>query len=598
MTQAYDRMGNRTGFRLTKGGTAEPEISLYYEYDDLDRLSRVRKNSSHGMVMAEYYYDMRGNRMKLTYPQTGMESRYTYNPGNRIETLQHWNRGVMQSGWVYRYDISGNLITKTSHGGLGSVTSTYRYDSLGRIREEDHSGWKQVLYSYDRYSNRSRMLVAGKIKAEPVCVTDYTYSPDNRLEKEVRKEGKHTETWRYCYDDNGNETFRIWEKRGPRPEYPGSVQLSGSWKERRPVAYERREYNGFHQLLRIHQDEQVVSYQYRGNGLRHSRTLRKLQDTQDRISQYHWDGMNLVAEQTGEEGMKRYLRGGSLIARETDHGRNYYVTNEHGDVAELRNESGTCKVLYEYDAFGKEKLPYEEDDNPFRYCGEYLDLSSDTYYLRARDYRPATGRFVTADPIRDGLNWYTYCENNPQEFVDPTGCRKEVQDLFYDQLYNSANRVANDYWNGAKANIYDFADVLLDVVEVEVEVGEGCNAEMKILGGELGVGGKVYKTWNVADVVFPKDDYEPAIHQEQYGITAKFTNKFELEPKIENGKFDPGIKYENLNVGKDWKMTLAGGAVYPNINSGWGPGGGVTVQLNLTKAGTHANNLIDKILEK
>ena len=26
-------------------------------------------------------------------------------------------------------------------------------------------------------------------------------------------------------------------------------------------------------------------------------------------------------------------------------------------------------------------------------------------------YDPSTGRFISEDPIRDGLNWYVYCEN-------------------------------------------------------------------------------------------------------------------------------------------------------------------------------------------
>jgi len=31
------------------------------------------------------------------------------------------------------------------------------------------------------------------------------------------------------------------------------------------------------------------------------------------------------------------------------------------------------------------------------------------------------GRFITEDPIRDGLNWYAYCGNNPANGVDPWG---------------------------------------------------------------------------------------------------------------------------------------------------------------------------------
>jgi RHS repeat-associated protein len=43
------------------------------------------------------------------------------------------------------------------------------------------------------------------------------------------------------------------------------------------------------------------------------------------------------------------------------------------------------------------------------------------YYLRERYYRPTTGRFVSEDPIRSGLNYYAYCGNNPLFFVDPWG---------------------------------------------------------------------------------------------------------------------------------------------------------------------------------
>ena len=41
--------------------------------------------------------------------------------------------------------------------------------------------------------------------------------------------------------------------------------------------------------------------------------------------------------------------------------------------------------------------------------------------MKNRIYQPSTGRFLTEDPIRDGLNYYTYCKNNPLFFLDPFG---------------------------------------------------------------------------------------------------------------------------------------------------------------------------------
>ncbi len=56
-----------------------------------------------------------------------------------------------------------------------------------------------------------------------------------------------------------------------------------------------------------------------------------------------------------------------------------------------------------------------------KYCGEYFDSETGLIYLRARYYDPAIGRFISEDPVKDGLNWYVYCSNNPVMFVDPLG---------------------------------------------------------------------------------------------------------------------------------------------------------------------------------
>jgi uncharacterized protein RhaS with RHS repeats len=41
--------------------------------------------------------------------------------------------------------------------------------------------------------------------------------------------------------------------------------------------------------------------------------------------------------------------------------------------------------------------------------------------LGHRYYDSSTGRFLTRDPIKDGRNWFSYCENNPVSFYDSEG---------------------------------------------------------------------------------------------------------------------------------------------------------------------------------
>ena len=67
------------------------------------------------------------------------------------------------------------------------------------------------------------------------------------------------------------------------------------------------------------------------------------------------------------------------------------------------------------------RLQVETPHNPFRYCGEYYDDETDLIYLRNRYYDNQTGRFITEDPIKDGLNWYVYCNGNPVNNIDPWG---------------------------------------------------------------------------------------------------------------------------------------------------------------------------------
>ena len=80
-----------------------------------------------------------------------------------------------------------------------------------------------------------------------------------------------------------------------------------------------------------------------------------------------------------------YAAGGgiNLISREANTTTEYYLFNAHGDVVNLVNPAGAVTRTYDYDAFGNEVNPDGTDANPFRYCGEYWDNETGTYYLRA-----------------------------------------------------------------------------------------------------------------------------------------------------------------------------------------------------------------------
>ena len=70
------------------------------------------------------------------------------------------------------------------------------------------------------------------------------------------------------------------------------------------------------------------------------------------------------------------------------------------------------------------------------YRGEQYDSDLGLYYLRARYYNPATGRFLSRDPL-DGdptdpqsLHKYLYAGGDPVNRIDPSGRADSIETIF------------------------------------------------------------------------------------------------------------------------------------------------------------------------
>lgn len=206
----------------------------------------------------------------------------------------------------------------------------------------------------------------------------------------------------------------------------------------------------------------------------------------------------------------------------------YYLFNGHGDVVQLTNSSGNVIKTYDYDAFGNEKNPDTTDTNPFRYCGEYFDKETGTYYLRARYYNPLIGRFITEDSYwgkeKDplSLNLYTYCGNNPVIYIDPSGFvwkdsyGREYSDLYVfivgkdriersnallrdPSFYNIANWITDGIWSKAEDALFWDPDTetywqhVLDTVVLASDIS-GRYATVKLFGSLTDKVGNVIKS--------------------------------------------------------------------------------------------------------
>jgi RHS repeat-associated protein len=60
----------------------------------------------------------------------------------------------------------------------------------------------------------------------------------------------------------------------------------------------------------------------------------------------------------------------------------------------------------------------------FGYCGNLghpTDPENGLIYMRARFYEPWSGRFLSEDPAKADMNWYSYANSCPPSFTDPSG---------------------------------------------------------------------------------------------------------------------------------------------------------------------------------
>lgn len=178
-----------------------------------------------------------------------------------------------------------------------------------------------------------------------------------------------------------------------------------------------------------------ASYRYDGLGRRIEKNVNGA------VTRYIYDGEDILLEYDGTNFLLAHYTHGLgiddvvMLERDIDSSgtfdaseRFFYQTDGQSNVTELTDSTGAVARTLVYDSYGQIAQDTGGVEQPFTYTGRELDTESGLYFYRARYYDPATGRFLTEDPIglADSFNTYAYVDGNPVNFVDPTGEAKWV----------------------------------------------------------------------------------------------------------------------------------------------------------------------------
>lgn len=91
----------------------------------------------------------------------------------------------------------------------------------------------------------------------------------------------------------------------------------------------------------------------------------------------------------------------------------------------IRQRDRQVVASYTYGPFGEqiEAKGEKAASNPWRYATKYYDPDTQLYYFGYRYYHPATGSWLSREPLgeEESMNLYAYCHNDPINKVDVLG---------------------------------------------------------------------------------------------------------------------------------------------------------------------------------
>jgi RHS repeat-associated protein len=396
-------------------------------------------------TLTRYTYDEKAYRLKriLTTRNNGadilQDLNYTYDPVANITQIQDAaqqtiffnNAGVIPEN-KFEYDAIYRLIHATGreHAGQNAPMDQFDFDKTksGGQRltlKGDMNAMQnyEQIYDYDNAGNMMHIIHnAGNGIFQNKWTQTFNYNPNNNQLHSIQV-GANTTT--FNYDAHGNQQNlqdNIFPLTWNYADQLQQIDLGGggivyyvydSTGQRVRKVIE----NGNLIKERIYLTNYEIYRETQNNNVQLERETLHIMDDKERIA--------LVETRTkGEDAGLDFLI------------RYQYSNHLRTACLEITGDQNNPEIISyeEYYPFGNTSYQamrnQTETSKRYRYTGKERDEESGLYYHGARYYAPWLARWTASDPkgIDDGLNVYSYVNNNPIKLHDPTGGEGESND--------------------------------------------------------------------------------------------------------------------------------------------------------------------------
>ncbi len=411
----------------TVGTAGSPLLGHAYGYDAVNR--RTRATLADGSAWNYDYNDrdevVSGKRAWDDFtPVAGQQFEYAFDPiGNRTGT----KAGGDQNGANLRSaSYTPNALNQYSSRGvpgsvdvLGAATGPASVTVNGAAAyEKGEYYWKEVSAgngSAPQYVAVSVVAAQGGINVTnagsifaPAATENYSHDNDGNLLSDGR--------WTYTWDAENRLVSMVANSNVPDAA-KRKLEFSYDGTGRRATKKVYNYSGGTYQLSTTSRFLYALAPSGEGAGWD---LLAEINSGTTLVRSYTW-GLDLSGEVEGAGGI-----GGLLWLTEHPSGATHFAAYDgNGNVLGLIKSDLSISARYEYGPFGE---PIRSTGplaaiNPFRWSTKFADQETDLLYYGYRYYNPATGRWISRDPLGEegGINLYTFVANASTSLFDSLG---------------------------------------------------------------------------------------------------------------------------------------------------------------------------------